>query len=233
MTEPAPEQRWNSAIGSKSGNQPTYWQAFGGRCMGCVYAFLVLIVLVSQGAALVPLQHVRDVRYSDDPAFFFVALAMDCYIVLASWFYAPYHRWNFTLKLPDYVPVEGYGPDAGYEGYKQPPKKIGPLNLPPFHMSEILDPALGKSLLLMVWTFGLMLSLLGAVQLFQGTFLVSADGGITTVDYTSEPARFVQILCIYAMLLGGTLILGILLFFWRPVRMPKLNLGRPPGGNVR
>ena len=35
------------------------------------------------------------------------------------------------------------------------------------------------------------------------------------------------------MIFAGTLSLGLLLFFWRPVRMPKLNLGRRPGGNLR
>jgi hypothetical protein len=129
-------------------------------------------------------------------------------------FYAPYHaspsrarRWTETEASGD-----------GYEGYKQPPRPIIPLKLTPLQLSDFCDPALLKSLLLVVCAFGFMMTAVGVFQAFTGTIYVPEGDTLDPVILSAEPQAFLMALIPYAIAGVVTALLATALYFWRPVR---------------
>lgn len=230
-----PEHKAQTGTGKRRGALPSYWASVWARVVTLLYASLVLGFLLDTGKMVVPLRHFPDVTFSENPLLFLLAAAFNAWIVATAWFYAPYQSWNFTLRLPPNP--EPPRADDSYAGYIRPPRKIGPLRLEPLHLSDVLDSALANSLLWVVWMFGVMITLAGIVQLYHGTFYIGHDGAIEIVDYADDTKQFLRVLLVYATIGVGTGLLGVLLYFWDKLRVPKLkldlNLGKPPGGNVR
>ena len=190
MEEPAPGNLKSPAAPAKSPvSAGDYWRTFFARCLALVYAVWIAIDLTHGEVPIIFGRHsYRPLTLAQDgPALFFGLRALELGIAIGLFFYSPQQGWAFTWRLPEPDPVQERGGDDGdFEGYKQPPKKLGPLRLEPFHLSEILDPALGRSLLMVVWVFGLMLSLMGAVQLFYGVFYIGSGDSLTIVDYADD-----------------------------------------------
>jgi hypothetical protein len=157
--------------------------------------------------------------------------------VVSACFYAPYNRWRFGLALPEDPPEPSLAPEDSYAGYKRPPRKIGPLKLEPIGLSDIINSAMLNSLLWVVFIFGAMASVAAIAQLFYGGFYVGHDEALEIVDYADEPLRYLRVLFVYAVICLGTVCLGLVLRYWKQLRLelPKvhLNLGKKPGGNLR
>ena len=220
--------------------QPTYWQALGSRVLAVILAAIVIADYAAEGKAFLLFatrRHSFAVSFAQSPPLFAGILLVDAYIVLHLFFYAPFRRWEFSLRLPEDPPAPADAED-GYEGYVRAPRKLGPLRLEPFHVSELLNTALLRGFLDLACMAGAMVSLLGLYQLVTGTIYVMTDEVIDLLTYATDPGPYVQAACVYAMVAGATLLIGLVLYLWKPetsgkLGLPKLNLGQRHGGNVR
>lgn len=199
-------------------NEPTFWQVVTARLIAVWYFIWVPIGLVS-GRAIVLARHGHALVFlrDQDPLAYWLVLAVDTGIASFIFFYAPYHRWNPTLKLPPSPPDPPLGEDT-YAGYKRPPGIIVHPKLPPLHLSDFYEPAFLRSILLLICLFGAMVTAVGIYQLAIGEVYFPNHGTLDVASPQGEPQEFVMAMIGYGVIGLLTCSLGAFLYAWRPVR---------------
>lgn len=197
-------------------NQPTFWQVLYSRVIAAIFVLVACLDLAS-GYASLPTHRSSTFYRDQDPAMYWLSLAVDVALAFVSFFYAPYHGWKFTLKFPPPPPDPPSGEDT-YAGYKRPPGIIVHPKLPPLHLSDFYEPAFLRSILLLICLFGAMVTAVGIYQLAIGEVYFPNHGTLDVASPQGEPQEFVMAMIGYGVIGLLTCGLGAFLYAWRPVR---------------